>query len=149
MHAFAISLAFTLAMETNVEGQLLAYPPREVVKAQAEFQNDFTIFLEHDFIDFDSPALLLWRKAHLRYVQWSHDIWKCLCKAQNKTKPILERLDALSELRGELLTTQGRMPPIVAYWCFREGPPPPQTEAIGLDEPPPAPLPKRKTPMAG
>jgi hypothetical protein len=37
VHPFAISLAFTLMMDTDLEAELAAYPPRNVVEAQVNF----------------------------------------------------------------------------------------------------------------
>jgi hypothetical protein len=129
MHAFAISLAFTMSMEANLEGQLLAFPPREVVGRQFGFLSDFATFLKREMAAIPNwTDSWRWHANHFQYLLWSHGFWYQLRKAQDKTMPLDERVEALSKLKEELLTTKGIMPPIVCYRRFHEGPPPPNPD---------------------
>jgi hypothetical protein len=122
MHAFAISLAFTLAMEADLEGQLSAYPPREVVEAQVRFARLYGSYLSNAP---DPINLRNWVGCQMEYVVWSYPLWVKLKKSQDKGVSLQGRMEYLDRLKKELLGTQGRMPPIIAIWNFREGPPPP------------------------
>lgn len=126
MQAFAISLAMTVAMEANLEGQLTAFPPREVVKRQVVFAFTYALNLRAEFSSsVNGKAKCQWFEYQRSYIGWSWGYWGLLYMAQDKKKFNLNRrMKALSELKQALHGTHGVMPPIVAYWNFREGPPP-------------------------
>jgi hypothetical protein len=126
MHAVAISLAITVAMEANLEGQLMAYPPREVVNAQIEFaKRYFKYLLDKEHVTQGRTPFYLWIIDQQDYIKEACWPWLELRSAQSDVETLSRKMAALERVRLFLLTTQGRMPPIVAYWKFREGPPPP------------------------
>jgi hypothetical protein len=128
MHAFAISLALTFAMEANLEGQLMAYPPREVVNAQVEFaKRYFRYLVDKENVTQGRTPFFLWIIDQQDYIKKAAEPWVELLIAQTKLESFSRRMLALERLKLLLLNTQGQMPPIVAYWKFREGPPPPPT----------------------
>jgi hypothetical protein len=130
MNAVAFSLAFILMMDTDLEAELAAYPPRAVVDAQIDFAAEcFRIFYEGATHSYQGSNSRLWFSNQVRYINWSRCLWARLSIAQNRGASRLEREEALLELKDALATMQGAMPPIVCYWTFLDGPPPPRLGA--------------------
>jgi hypothetical protein len=126
MHAFSISLAFVVAMETNLDGQLSPYPPREVVPAHLVFAEEYSLHLSIEKRRaIKGSHLHRWIRHLEDYTEDSHYVWHCLDFAQRTTVPLVYRIEFLSNLKGYLHRNQQNMPPIVPYWLFREGAPSP------------------------
>jgi hypothetical protein len=123
----AASVVLVMTMigpEARLEAQLMAFPPREVVEAQIEFVCSHCEYL-HRMIEM--PPLKKWCGVLLVYAHNSHVMWRELQFAQCKGHPLSQRIATLKRLRERLESDaflRGRMPPIVCYWRFREGPPP-------------------------
>lgn len=136
MHTFAMSLAMTLVMEANVEAQVSGFPSREVAMSQVYFALDYRMFLTREESKWKPGTdQYMWVEKQRAYLQESLSIWCDLWHAQDKSEPLSNRVKAISSLRRGLLQTYWRIPPIVAYWDFRDGPPPPK--GIETDAPPP------------
>jgi hypothetical protein len=136
MHVFAVSLAITLAMKANVEAQVSDFPSHEVAMSQVYFALDYRIFLTREESKWKPGTdQYRWVEKQKAYLRESFPIWCELWHAQDKLEPLKNRVQATSSLRTGLLETHWRIPPIVAYWDFRDGPPPPK--ANELDAPPP------------
>jgi hypothetical protein len=126
MDAFVISVAMTVAVEANLEGQLLAFPPREVVDEQIEFAKRYYRFLrDNENMAKGKSDVYLWIIDQQTYIRRACKPWGELMRAQSKLETLSRRMQALESVKLLLLDTQGQMPPLVAYWGFREGPPPP------------------------
>jgi len=132
--AASVVLAFTIAMqEAQLEAQLAAFPPREMVEAQIEFASiheDYLTFMTQMLPSDKEYRILL--DYHCQVLCY----WQALRIAQDKTRSLSERGDFFEVLKKSLdadTHLRGRMPPIACIWRFRQGPPPLGT----LPAPPP------------
>jgi hypothetical protein len=136
MYTFAISLAFIMATEANLEAQLTAYPPREVIRSQVEFAERFFNYLsEEASVAAEGTDLHKWIDYQEKYIAQVSMPWGRLMDAQDKTNSIVARISSLAELKKLLLKFEGRLPPLVCYWRFHEGPPPIRRSKYALPNP--------------
>jgi hypothetical protein len=127
MHGIALFIVIPIAMEARLEAQLTDYAPRDIVKTQIEFANVYACNLQREkAFTRKGTNLHDWIEDQQDYLEWSINYWFPLWMAQNTRLPLSERMDALSELKEILFRTNGIMPPLVCFWQFREGPPPPE-----------------------
>jgi hypothetical protein len=76
MHAFAISVVITLAMEANVKAQVSGFPSREVAMSQVCFALDFRIFLTSEQSKWKpGTGQYRWVEKQKAYLRESFPIW--------------------------------------------------------------------------
>lgn len=131
MHVASIVLAFSLATNDPLAGELARFPPPEIVRGNLEFNQAHSNWLE-------ASAERLWP---FNYTVWFGEnlnlgyCWELLCLAQRKECELEKREAAFNMLKEILGTTNfflGNMPPPSPIWRFFDSP---------LPEAPPEPQP--------
>ena len=121
MHVASIVLAFSLATDDPLAGELARFPPLEVVRANIEFNQAHSNWLEANverLLPFDYRN---WFAENLDL----GDCWLVLSLAQRKECELEKREAALIRLKEILGTTNfflGNMPPPSPIWRFFDFP---------------------------
>jgi hypothetical protein len=122
MHVASIVLAYSLATYDPLAGALARFPPPEVVRANIEFNQAHSAWLEANEA----------RLSRCNYNNWCLEndelgnCWRLLSEAQwDKERELVDREEALMELKQILGTTNfylGSMPPPSPIWRFFDFP---------------------------
>jgi hypothetical protein len=109
-----------MAMETRLEADLRSLPPPAMASQAFAFYNAHAVWLDNDDLVCQNKQIGRWRVENDSY----GFVWNLLAEAQDRSKPLIERQNAIANLKEELRRPycRGQMP-LPPIKRFKEGRP--------------------------